>query len=221
VDPPPLSLPSRVDDGSSISCDRRRRCAATWIFPSSTSTRDPARMGRTYGPAAFIACSTGSGPGFPTSSCGRPDRRFPGRRGLPSTACSVLSTSRWTFSGLPLLAEEGLPRSDGVAGTGADEGRARAPGARRPGRPPCRVQRVADRADPRCAREKTAPAERPWPPPGTGAGGRRLRDPLRIRREPGSIVRARVTGAREWDLRGSSCAPRVPNPVDSGRLRVY
>ena len=68
-----IFTPPASTTGSSISCDRRRRCAATWTFPSSTSTRGScAGWGGRTGPTPFTGCSTGSGPGFPASSCGRP-----------------------------------------------------------------------------------------------------------------------------------------------------
>ncbi len=68
-----IFIPPASTTESSIFCGRRRRCAATWTFPSSTSTPGSfAGWGGRTGPTPFTGCSTGSGTGFPASSCGRP-----------------------------------------------------------------------------------------------------------------------------------------------------
>jgi len=188
VDPPPLSLPlpRRRRDRRSPAIGGEGVPLPGYSRPAHRHG-DPAPDGRTYGPAAIYRM-------LDRLRAGVPDLflrtslivGFPGETRAAFDRLLRLSTRPGgTFSGLPYSRKRGLRVPDGVAGAGADEGRARAPGARRPGDllAACNASRIGQTLD--VLVEKTGARERRSAVTGTGAGGRRLRDPLRIRRGTG------------------------------------
>ena len=155
----------------------------------------------------FTGCSTGSGPGFPTSSCGRPlIVGFPGETRVAfDRLLRFVDEARWDYLGVfPYSREEGTPafRMPSQVPERTKEERARrvrdAQADLLAARNASRIGQTLDvLVEKTGARGKAVGRHRGQAPEVDGSVILSGFDG-----KPGSIVRARVTGAKEWDLHG-------------------